>query len=103
MTEDIIALMRRIETQYPITVEMMQLSLTHLKASNCTWSDEDIIEALGRLAYHGCTGIDASIRIARIAEMHDYNVVKDVLHVSLEMLGVDERSAPHLVWYSCGR
>ncbi|AMK73943.1 MULTISPECIES: hypothetical protein [Bacillus] len=103
MTEDIIALMLRIETLYPITFETIQRSLAHLKASNCAWSDEDIIEALGRLAYHGCTGIDASIRIARIAEIHEYSAVKNGLHVSLETLGVDERSAPPLVWYICGR
>jgi len=93
-----ISLMRRIETLYPITIEMIQRSLYHLKASDCAWADEEIIEALGRLAYYGCTGIDANVRIARIAEVYDYSEVKNVLHKSLETLCLDENSAPPLVW-----
>lgn len=93
-----ISLLRRIENSYPITTEMIQRSLYHLKASHCAWSDEEIIEALGLLAHYGCTGIEANVRVARIADVYDYSEVKNVLHKSLETLGVDENSSPPLVW-----
>ncbi|MFP7236199.1 hypothetical protein [Bacillus altitudinis] len=98
INDDTISLMRRIETLYPITIEMIQRSLYHLKASDCAWSDEEIIEALGLLAHYGCTGIDANVRVARIADVYDYSEVKNVLYKSLGTFGLDEQSAPSLAW-----